>query len=237
MVIDISILVLLLISCILGARKGFTATIASLFSWFACTIAGFILFDKVKMFIVDKTPVDDILHDAILKRILDTFIGTSSGSELAENPMPDLFGNIFTPSFSSLTESTSKAVNNATMAVVDQTATTITGILLSIASFVLIILAFKLVTRVIMLLFSKKHNGGVRGFVDGLLGFMLGAIRGIIYIFIFLSVLVPVLTLINPDFSQIAMTDFHKSMVGDFLYQNNILLMVLKGLFTGYPLN
>lgn len=84
------------------------------------------------------------------------------------------------------------------------------------------------------MLFSKQNNKGLTGFVDGLAGFAFGAVRGLFLIFIFLGLLVPILTLINPDFSQLAMDDFSKSKVGDFLYQHNLMLMVLKGLFTGH---
>lgn len=238
MAIDITILVILLISCLLGARKGFAATITSLFGWFVSTVCGLVFFDTVKKFIETNTPIDEFFNGIILERLVlaATGIGTGTKPEgsLSYDTIPDLFGNFFTSINPQLADGFNAAAENAVSKMLEGTAQSITSILMSVISFLILVLGIKLVSRLILMLFSKQNNKGLTGFVDGLAGFAFGAVRGLFLIFIFLGLLVPILTLINPDFSQLAMDDFSKSKAGDFLYQNNLMLMVLKGLFTGH---
>lgn len=238
MAIDITILVILLISCLLGARKGFAATITSLFGWFVSTVCGLVFFDTVKKFIEANTPIDEFFNGIILERLVlaATGIGTGTKPEgsLSYDTIPDLFGNFFTSINPQLADGFNAAAENAVSKMLEGTAQSITSILMSVISFLILVLGIKLVSRLILMLFSKQNNKGLTGFVDGLAGFAFGAVRGLFLIFIFLGLLVPILTLINPDFSQLAMDDFSKSKAGDFLYQHNLMLMVLKGLFTGH---
>ncbi len=238
MAIDITILVILLISCLLGARKGFAATITSLFGWFVSTVCGLVFFDTVKKFIETNTPIDEFFNGIILERLVlaATGIGTGTKPEgsLSYDTIPDLFGNFFTSINPQLADGFNAAAENAVSKMLEGTAQSITSILMSVISFLILVLGIKLISRLILMLFSKQNNKGLTGFVDGLAGFAFGAVRGLFLIFIFLGLLVPILTLINPDFSQLAMDDFSKSKAGDFLYQHNLMLMVLKGLFTGH---
>jgi hypothetical protein len=74
-------------------------------------------------------------------------------------------------------------------------------------------------------LFSKKHNDGIIGFLDGSFGLIAGAIKGLLLIFILLALLVPVISLSSGNGLASAL---EASRIAGTLYDNNYLLLIVK---------
>ena len=67
LIIDIIALGVIVLSTVLGARKGFALTVVSFMQWFVCVILGFILCGTAKSFLMDYTELDDTIHDGVLR--------------------------------------------------------------------------------------------------------------------------------------------------------------------------
>lgn len=212
MVMDIIAGLIIFFSCIFGAWRGFALTLASFLSWFVCIVAGFIFYEKIEVLLRENTGVEEFFMTSIKKQVTE-----SVSSSNFYNNIPGLFGSY---------------PKEATNTLGDATTTWITGILMAIISFLILVILIKLVTQIFLRIFSKKYNDGPTGFLDGVTGFAFGGLRGLIYVFIFFAIMVPALNTIMPDLSDKAMISFQESYFADYLYQNNFLLMVLKGLFT-----
>ena len=86
LIIDIIALGVIVLSTVLGARKGFALTVVSFMQWFVCVILGFILCGTAKSFLMDYTELDDTIHDGVLSHIQSAV--SESSTSLA---LPDLF--------------------------------------------------------------------------------------------------------------------------------------------------
>ncbi|HKM28081.1 MAG TPA: CvpA family protein [Anaerovoracaceae bacterium] len=211
MVMDIIIAVILLASIILGVRGGFTHTVLNCMHWVVGLAVGFFFCDNVKDFLVEKTLIDDTINAKI---------ASTMSASLAEDATYQSIPTLYSDSLDSAGDT---FIYNAVLSM--------TGILMTIISFLLIIFAIKIICFFLNRLFSKKYNGGIVGFVDGFAGFVAGTVRGGILVLVFLALLVPILGLILPSLVPDVMEALDKSYVAGTLYDNNLLLVLIRDLF------
>ena len=210
-ILDIIVCAILLFSCILGAKKGVAQTVVSFVQWFVCIIAGFLFCDKVKGFLIDYTTMDDSINQYILAHIETSAMDSSS-----YQAMPDLF---------------SDWVSDAADTFIYGASAAMTSILMTVIAFLCIVFGIKLAAFGLVRLFSRKYHDGVVGFFDGFMGFLFGGVRGLIYIFLFFALLVPVLSLIWPGLSETIVSSMDDSRIAGFLYNNNVLLILVRDFF------
>ena len=209
---DIVICGILLFSTIMGAKKGVARTVVSFMQWFVCIIAGFILCDTVKGLLIDYTTTDDAINRYVLENMQNSIEDSSP-----YQAMPDLF---------------SDWVNDASDTFLYGTSAAITSTLMTVIAFLCIVFGIKLVSFGRVRLFSRKYHGGVVGFFDGFMGFLFGGVRGLIYVFLLFALLVPVLGLIWPELSESIVKSMDDSYIAGFLYNNNVLLILVRDFFS-----
>lgn len=211
-IMDIVVCAVLLLSIIMGARKGAVMTVISFMQWFVCIILGFIFCDKVKALLIDYTTMDDWLNQYILNHI-KTSIEESSPYQA----MPDLFGSW---------------VNDTSDSFIYGTSAAMTSTLMTVIAFLCIVFGIKIVCFGLVRLFSRKYHEGVVGFFDGFMGFLFGGVRGILYVFLLFAVLVPILGLVFPGLSEAVIHSMDDSYIAGFLYNNNVLLILVRDFFS-----
>lgn len=212
MILDILAVVILLFSIIGGARKGFARTCFSFMQWFICIIAGFFLCAPVKEYLCSHTTLDESIHNYILDQIHTTMEESSPYQSI-----PDLFSSWLQGEGSDFLYGSSASL---------------TDIILTVLAFLLVILAVKIVGGLFILLFSKEYHDGVIGCLDGILGLLFGAVRGVLLLLILFALLVPVLTLLPGTLSLAMKTALDQSMIATVLYDDNLLLILLRDLFS-----
>lgn len=212
MILDILAAVILLLSILWGARKGFAKTCLSFTQWFICILAGFFLCTTVKERLIEHTTLDEAIHNYILDQVQTTIEASAPYQS-----MPDLF---------------SQWIQDADNDFIYGSCASITDIILTVLAFLLIILLVKIAGGLMILLVSKDYHDGVIGFLDGVLGFLFGAVRGILLLFILFALLVPVLTLLPGTLSVALKTAMDQSMIASVLYDDNLLLILLRDLFS-----
>ncbi|MBR3755694.1 MAG: CvpA family protein [Firmicutes bacterium] len=212
MILDVLAVVILLFSMIGGARKGFAKTCFSFMQWFVCIIAGFFLCTPIKEYLCSHTDLDEAIHNYILDQIHTTIEKSAPYQSI-----PDLFrswlqgegGDFLYGSSASLTD-----------------------IVLTVLAFLLMILAIKIVGGLVILLFSKEYHNGAIGCLDGILGLLFGVVRGILLLLLLFALLVPVLTLLPGTLSIAVKGAVDQSMLASVLYDDNLLLILLRDLFS-----
>lgn len=211
-IMDILAAVILLFSLIQGARTGFAKTLVSFMQWFVCILAGFFLCASVKEYIIKQTSLDDAINSYILDQI-----STTIEESAPYKAMPDLF---------------SQWINSESSDFVYGTSASLTDVILTVLSFIAVILVIKIICGFFALIFSKEYHDGLIGFLDGFVGFLFGAIRGVLLIFIVFALLVPVLSLLPPTASEFIKTAMDQSYVASFIYDDNLLLILIRDLFS-----
>lgn len=212
MIMDVITVLLLLLSTISGARKGFAMTVMSFMQWFVCIVLGMIFCDRAKTLLMEETAIDDFINAQILKHIETTIEESSSYRAL-----PDLFSSM---------------VNDTADGFAYGTASTVTSVIMTTVAFLAVVLSVKAIGFVFAHLFSRKYNDGITGFFDGFLGFLFGIGRGCLLILLFYVVLVPVLGIIWPDFSDLISASIEDSYIAKLLYDNNMLLILVRDFFS-----
>ena len=212
MILDILAVIILLFSIVSGARKGFAKTCFSFMQWFICIVAGFFLCTPIKEYISEHTTLDETIHNYILGQVQTTIEESAPYQSV-----PDLF---------------SQWLHGENNGFIYGTCASLTNIILTVLAFVIIVLAVKLIGGVLVRLLSKDYHDGVVGFLDGVLGFLFGAVRGVLILLIFFAVLVPVMTLLPEAASTTLKTAMDQSMIAAALYDGNLLLILLRDLFS-----
>jgi len=211
-IMDILAAVILLFSLIRGAQKGFAQTLVSFMQWFICIIAGFFLCASVKEYLVRQTDFDEAINRYILDQI-----NTTIEESAPYNAMPDLF---------------SEWINSESSDFVYGTSASLTDVILTVISFVAVIIVIKVICGFFALIFSKEYHDGLIGFLDGFVGFLFGAVRGVLLVFLVFAVLVPVLSLLPGTLSVALKTAMDQSYVASFIYDDNLILILVRDLFS-----
>ena len=211
MALDITILVILILTIFLTMRRGFVLSVVSFFKGFVSLIIAWLFCDDAADWLINKTEVGIRTMERINQ-------GLSSKWESSDIYMalPDLFKE---NGGSQLSDSL----------ILDGSAK-LAQILLAIICFVLIVAAIRLVLAIIGSLFSHKNNDGFAGKVDWLMGLVLGLVLGVLYVFVFLALLVPVAGLVGPEYCQTIVAWLDESMVAGDLYNNNLILILFRDL-------
>lgn len=211
MALDITILVILILTIFLTMRKGFVLSVVSFFKGFVSLIIAWLFCDDAADWLINKTEVGIRTMERINQ-------GLSSKWESSDIYMalPDLF------------KENGGSQLSGTL-ILDGSAK-LAQILLAIICFVLIVAAIRLVLAIIGSLFSHKNNDGFAGKVDWLMGLVLGLVLGVLYVFVFLALLVPVAGLVAPEYCQTIVAWLDESMVAGDLYNNNLILILFRDL-------
>ena len=209
MVIDIILGIIVLISMIIGFKNGIFNTLAHTVGWVIAIGCG-IFFDKdAQALIRNNTSIYEFIKNSIEEKANETLADPVVNGDA----VPDVFMDIR---------------NNFISTVVENCAQQAADISFSIICFIAIVIAVRIVTFIFCALFSKKHNDGVIGFFDGVLGMLMGVIRGGLLVLLFLGLIFPLMTVISPEFAQIITDNLESSYVAGFLYDNNILMDLLN---------
>ena len=107
---DFIIILILALSAVLGARKGFALTLASFMQWFVCIVAGLLLCSKMKGFLIDYTTLDNTLNRMILSHIEN-----SIQDSVPYKAMPDLFSSWISRGASEFAYGTSASITDVVM--------------------------------------------------------------------------------------------------------------------------
>ena len=211
-IMDIIVLAIILFSTIFGARKGFAAAVSSFMQWFLCIALGFFFNDTVKEILRDYTELDESIHRVISEQL---------SARIEESPtyrtLPDLFGDFLKDSPESFGNAAAEPICSA---------------LMSVIAFLAVVFGIKVLCALIMFLFSRKHNDGVTGFIDGFLGFLFGMARGLLLAMLGFAVLVPVLGLLLPESAQPLIYAIEHSDIASVFYNENVLLILVRDLFS-----
>lgn len=242
MIIDIIILLILLASAGLAYRKGLAVSVVSTLSWVVCAITGFLFSKKLKLWLVDNTKIDEYINGILFTKshtniqngnldggflgLPDLFNFSDIQANQIYNKIAEFLGDADNLT-SGLPDFLKKPVESATESISIAVADKATDLIMGILAFFLIIFGLKLLFGLITLLLSKKYRRGAVGCLDGLGGLTFGLIRGVIIVLLVFVVLVPVVAMVNQDFSQQITDQINTSQIAPYIYNKNIILKIM----------
>lgn len=211
MIIDNIVAAIIIATMVQGYRHGFLRTLIHTVGWIIALAFGFIWSPKLNQYILDNTDFYQSIYSNINKKISTTL----SPAEMQGN-VPTIIHDSLSKLTTSLAGSISESLSN---------------LLLTVVCFLIITLAIQIILHLLISLLSKERNDGITGFCDGFMGMIFGFIKGIIYVFVVLALMVPVASLAEPNVMTFIMDSLEKSRFAIDLYDNNLILLIIKDLF------
>lgn len=211
--VDGLIVIIVIFTIIQGYRRGFVHTFIHTVGWILAVVLGFIWYPHVIGFLKEKTGFYDAIRARIAERVAEN-AGNTADSVMTG--IPEVIRDLL-----------DKAIDSATNAIAVSLSENLTNLIFNIIGFLAVAAAIKLFLMVLTFLFSKEKNGGFIGGIDGFFGLLAGALKGVILIYILLALMVPVTSLSGSSF---LIDQLDGSVLGSYLYDNNLILRMVKGL-------
>ena len=205
MLTDAAICVIIVISAICYARKGFVLSVISALSWLLSLAAGLFFCGPLKELIL-ATPPGTEFEAGMIEKFRDAAVDSPAVSGLPEIAR----------------DTAEEAAENAAT----EAAVQLTGVIISVAAFILILIVIKIVLFLVAHLLSKKYMDGPIAWADGISGLWLGIVLGCIYSILILTALVPLMGALPESWADALRYSFDHSLFSGWLYDNNPLIKV-----------
>ncbi len=209
MIFDIIVVSILVITMVLGFRRGFIYSIVNTLGWIGAFIGGLIGCRLLSEQLTLRTDLQETIYNKFFENISGSLEAITSSADT----LPLILG---------------ETIDTAALSAAEAVAMRLTEITMLILSFMIIFFVIKLIFFLITTAFSKRHNDGFIGFFDGILGLIAGGIKGMLIVFLFLMLLVPCLNLMSPASINIALEALDNSYIAGELYHANFLALVLS---------
>lgn len=214
MVMDIIVFAILIATIFFSMRRGFALTLTNFFGGIVSVVIGWIFSDDLAEILFKETFVGTWLTD----KLHDGLVQSWQNSEIYQ-ALPAL-----------LREESNSGTSWTDSDLITTGSEKLVMFFLTVISFFLIVIGLRLVIGVLKSGFSKKNKGGFTGFIDWLLGLLMGIVLGILNVMIFLALLPAVLGIFCPDMSESLVSWFSGSYAAQDLYDNNLLLVLMRDL-------
>lgn len=214
MIMDIIVFAILIATIFFSMRRGFALTLANFFGGIVSVVIGWIFSDDLAEILFKETFVGTWLTD----KLHDGLVQSWQNSEIYQ-ALPSL-----------LREQSNSGTSWQDSDLITTGSEKLVMFFLTVISFFLIVIGLRLVIGLLKSGFSKKNRYGFRGFVDWFLGLIMGVVLGIINVMIFLALLPAVLGIFCPDMSESLVSWFSGSYAAQDLYDNNLLLVLMRDL-------
>ena len=208
MVLDILILAILILAMVFGSRIGFVWSFFHTLSWIASIILAFIFTPWLRGLLISETGLYEALNRALSGRF-----ASAAGIDSISSGLPRILKD---------------TVDSLARQTVDAASASICDLLFTIISFLIIVFVVKFIFFAIIFALSKKHAGGARGVIDGILGMIFGFVKGILLVFVLLAAMIPIISLFDTGLVDVIHGWLDSSYFAGSLYDNNFLALILR---------
>lgn len=206
--LDGAIIMIVILSALIGARRGLGDTIIRLLGLVGGLVLAVLFGKDVSEFLI-KTP----FRGVVFKRVFSVM---RPDEDSFSKTLPGVIG-----------ETADTAANKSA----EIASNRITDSLMGIIAFIGIVLVIWLASYIIRMIFKKgRKSSVVIGGFDSLLGLTLGIVKGVIIACLAVAAFIPVTTLIMPDKLPDLISAMQNSYLTRLVYEINPLLLALKNL-------
>ncbi|MGI6177200.1 MAG: CvpA family protein [Eubacterium sp.] len=212
--IDIAILFVIVLSAILGWRKGILATLFSFVRWLICILVAVFGASSLCNFFYAKTDLPESLSIHIENSIAFTVSNTKLQSVL-----PDAFKNM---------------AADASIQTAEAIGDKLAKVLMLIFCFFIVLIIAAIITGIILRIlehYGKHKKSNPIGLMNGILGGVFGLFRGVIIVSVIMLLFIPFVTNIDPDASKPMVSAIRNSYLGGFFYDKNPITTLLEKYF------
>lgn len=208
-IVDLIIIAIVLLFVFIGYKKGLTGSLIKLLSFVIAVALAFMLYKPVANAIIENTEIDDNIKEAITR----TFNQEDNNEKEGEKNTP-----------LTMVENINNEIENATNEVKTTIIEETTKTIINVASAIVIYIIVRIILLIVSLFASQITKLPLIKQADEIGGIVYGAVEGIVIVYIALSI-ISLISVIWVD--NIAVTAITKSVLGNMLYNNNIILKLV----------
>lgn len=207
--LDILIIAILLISIVLGYKKGLINVAFNLCAFIIALIITLVLYRPITNFVIDNTEFDEKIESVIIEKGI-----SNDEKDTTEDGTLNKY----------IEEYVTKSVDNTKNEIVKSTATIIAEKIIGIV----VMIALFIVIR-ILLIFAKAIINGIANLpiikqFNELGGLLYGILRGIVIVYGILTIMFIVISMNN---NGVLANSIDTSIISKILYENNIILNII----------
>jgi len=207
--IDLIIIAIMVLCIFLGYKRGLIGVVFKILSFLIALVVTFILYIPVSNFIINNTPIDDNIKNAIIEKFSDK----ETVEKKEDNGMPDMVNDYINQN---ITE-----VKDAGMEIV---AKNISVIMVKLMVWLILFLVIRIALIFVKAIISLVEKIPVIKQFNKAGGTIYGILEGLLIIYIVLAIVSVISPLINNTGVLGAIND---SYIGSFMYNHNILLKII----------
>ena len=217
-IIDIIILAIVALSTFIGYKVGLTKSLLKIFSFVIAIIIAVVLFKPVSAIVINNTEIDENIQTSIVSMFENHEEKEEEKTEEnKKDNMPAVFYNYIE---NTVKDATSEAKDKIVKDAANQIAISIINVGVIIALFIassIIVFVIGLLTDAVSKLPVIKECNEIGG-----------AVFGFLRACIIILVLFTIITLLAPYIESLGIMDMIKtSIIGNFLYNNNLLFNII----------
>ena len=203
-IIDVIMIAIIALSVFLGYRKGFISLAVQLCAFLIAIVITLIIYKPVANLIIDNTPLDENIQNAILEKANETVDSATNNvdMEIVENQAEDI-----------KTEMLPEAARDLSINIIN------------IAVMIILYLIIRIILRIITAIANLVAQLPILKQFNKIGGIIYGLIRGLLIIYVAL-LLIGFIGQINPQNS--IHENINKSLITKAMYENNVLKIFLK---------
>lgn len=210
MIMDLIVILIFVITIFFSMRKGFMFTVALFTKGLVSVVVAYLLSGKLGALIEGTT-----VGETTKMRIAETLTDKWQDSEVYR-VIPDILKGSSDEVSKNVIETSAESINHAAWIIL---------------SFLLILIVIRVVLGILVRMAkNSREKDRFTGTLDWFMGLVLGIIMGVVVIFLFLALLFPVASLVAPGHAEDIMAWFNGSIFAQDLYDNNLLLLILRNL-------
>lgn len=204
LILDLIILIILALFTFIGYKKGLINTAFSILSFFIAIILSFILFKPISNIVISKTNIDESIQKTVYEKI-----SVKDNDELRNN-------------FDSLIENKKDEITDTIRTEISQK---VSNLIINIIIWILILVITKIILFFFKSILNAIANLPLLKQINKTGGLIFGFLKGLFIIYILFAILLLLSNIIAFDnFNSLLNT----SILAKFLYNNNILIFLLK---------
>lgn len=217
--IDLVIISIILSTTYIGYRRGLISVMFKIFVFLVSLIIVFILYRPVANFIINNTQLDENISNAIRVNLEGAVIKDGKIVEAPEN------SKISTSAANLINSFATDAVNNAEEDAIEYVSIQLAEWIIRVGTMLGIYMISRIVLYFVKFASEIIANLPLLKTFNKAGGFIYGAIKGLLIVYLILTVFCIISPLLN---SWGVIDSIEKSKIGSLMYNNNIILNIIK---------
>ena len=202
-IVDLIIVAIILLFTILGYKRGLVKLALSLLTFFIAIIVAYLIYKPIASIVIDNTDIDESIQSTIESKILPD--GVEKDEKIDVENLSSSLPTVILKNSSNTIQSISESISHT---------------LIETLCFIIIFVVVKIVLKFITIIADLIAKLPILKQFNELGGTIYGLLEGFFIVFLLLAIV----SLTAPLWDTSILSNIDDSIIGSYLYNNNILL-------------